>query len=403
VSVLLTTIFMALREIWRNRMRSALTMLGVVIGVAAVITLVSIGRGATQRVSDDIGKLGRNLLMVSPGAWVRGGSSTGAMPLRVQDADAISKQILGASQVAPAASMQTQVVFGNKNIRTQVHGSTNEFFEVRGYQLQRGRSFTLGELNSGLAVCVVGATVANKLFGPNDPLGASLRVGKVTCTVIGLLVAKGQAGLGQDQDDLVILPLELFQRRLSGKPEVNMIYVSAEEGRSTALVADRIRALMRQRRNRPPGSEDDFWVRDMAEITATVTAATSSMTLLLGAIAAVSLLVCGIGIMNIMLVSVTERTREIGIRLSIGAFPGEVMLQFLLEAVVLSTLGGVLGVVAGVLGTAYASEALSLPFIVAPDVIVMALVFSSLVGVLFGYLPARRAARLNPIDALRHE
>jgi putative ABC transport system permease protein len=401
--MLWTTVLMALREIRRNGLRSLLTMLGVVIGVGAVIALVSVGRGATQKVTEDIGKLGKNLLTVSAGARVRGGASTSAGPLSIRDADAILHDVMGIQGVAPGAQSQQQVVFGDKNVSTQIAGSDTEFFSVRGYAVQRGRSFTAAEAKSGVPVCLLGETVRLGVFGTQDGIGAMIRVGKLTCQVIGTLVPKGSAGLGMDQDDLVLMPLRTFQRRISGRPDISTIYVAAAEGRSTGTIAERIRELLRQRRHRPPGSDDDFTVRDMAEIADTVTSTSNALTALLGAIAAVSLLVGGIGIMNIMLVSVTERTREIGIRLAIGAFAGEVMMQFLLEATVLSTLGGVIGVGLGLLGSYFAARAMELPFVAPPDIVALAFVFSALVGVLFGYLPARKAAQLNPIEALRHE
>ena len=397
------TVLMALREIRRNTLRSVLTMLGVVIGVGAVIALVSVGRGATQKVTEDIGKLGKNLLMVSAGARVRGGASSAAQSLGMPDMLAIDREITGVHAVAPGSTSQQQIIYGNKNASTSVNGTDNNFFEVRGYQIDKGRQFTQAEAVSGVPVCVLGLTVKTALFGSADPLGQQIRVGKVSCQVIGTLVSKGTAGMGQDQDDLIIMPLAAFQRRITGNNDISLILVSAEEGYDTSVVAESIRALLRQRRHRPLGSEDDFNVRDMAEIADTVTATTNSMTALLGAIAAVSLIVGGIGIMNIMLVSVTERTREIGIRLAIGAFASEVMMQFLLEAIVLSTFGGILGVIIGLVGSFFAARSLSLPFVIPPEIVALAFAFSALVGVLFGYLPARKAAQLNPIEALRHE
>jgi len=399
----LQTVLMALREIRRNTLRSVLTMLGVVIGVGAVIALVSVGRGATQKVSEDIGKLGKNLLMVSAGARVRGGASSAAQALKMGDMRAIEQEISGVHAVAPGSSSQQQIIYGNKNASTQVTGTDNNFLEVRGYTIDKGRSFTQQEGQAGISVCVLGATVKNTLFGSQDPLGQQVRVGKLSCQIIGTLVSKGTAGMGQDQDDLLIMPLGAFQRRITGNNDISLILVSAEEGLDTAIVAESIRALLRQRRHRPLGSEDDFNVRDMAEIADTVTSTTNAMTALLGAIAAVSLLVGGIGIMNIMLVSVTERTREIGIRLAIGAFASEVMMQFLLEAIVLSTFGGIIGVILGLVGSFFAARSLSLPFVIPPEIVALAFAFSALVGVLFGYLPARKAAQLNPIEALRHE
>ncbi len=399
----LQTVLMALREIRRNTLRSVLTMLGVVIGVGAVIALVSVGRGATQKVTEDIGKLGKNLLMVSAGARVKGGASSAAQALGMADMLAIKREISGVHAVAPGSTSNQQVIYGNKNAATSITGTDNNFFEVRGYSIDKGRQFTEGESNSGVPVCVLGSTVKTELFPNSDPLGAQVRVGKISCQIIGTLVSKGTAGMGQDQDDLLLMPLATFQRRITGNNDISLILVSAEEGLDTSVVAESIRALLRQRRHRPLGSDDDFNVRDMAEIADTVTSTTTALTALLGAIAAVSLLVGGIGIMNIMLVSVTERTREIGIRLAIGAFAGEVMMQFLLEAIVLSTLGGIIGVILGLIGSFFAARALGLPFVIPPEIVALAFAFSALVGVLFGYLPARKAAQLNPIEALRHE
>ncbi|HVY31860.1 MAG TPA: ABC transporter permease [Polyangiaceae bacterium] len=399
------TVLMAFREIRRNGLRSFLTMLGVVIGVGAVIALVSVGRGATAKVTEDIGKLGKNLLTVSAGAFSRGGGGMGlgAPPLRIDDANAIRREVLGVEAVAAAAASSAQVIYGNSNQRTSVTGSDNSFFEVRGYTIDKGRLFSRAETQSGAAACVIGSTVRSNLFQKADPIGQSIRVGSIPCQVVGLLVSKGQAGMGQDQDDLVVMPMRAVQRRITGNDNIQTVFVSAREGEGTGVVAERIRGLMRQRRHRSEGLDDDFTIRDMAEIAETVTGASTALTALLGAIAAVSLVVGGIGIMNIMLVSVTERTREIGIRLAIGAFGSEVMMQFLLEATVLSTLGGVIGICLGLLGSYFAANSMSLPYVVAPDIIVLAFLFSAAVGVVFGYLPARKAANLDPIEALRHE
>jgi putative ABC transport system permease protein len=402
--MIFATIVMALREIRRNGLRSLLTMLGVVIGVGAVIALVSVGRGATAKVTEDISKLGKNLLTVSAGTFSRGGGGgITAPPLRIDDAAAIRAEILGVESVAAAAASSAQVVYGNSNQRTSVTGSDNSFFEVRGYVIDKGRLFSRAEIQSGAASCVIGSTIRTNLFQSRDPIGATLRVGSVPCQIVGLLVSKGQAGMGQDQDDLVVMPMRTVQRRITGNDNIQSIFVAAREGQATGVVAERVRGLLRQRRHRGPGLDDDFTIRDMAEIAETVTGASTALTALLGAIAAVSLLVGGIGIMNIMLVSVTERTREIGIRLAIGAFGSEVMMQFLLEAIVLSTLGGVIGICLGLVGSYFAADALSLPFVLAPDIVLLAFAFSALVGVVFGYLPARKAAGLDPIEALRHE
>lgn len=397
------TVLMALREIRRNTLRSVLTMLGVVIGVGAVIALVSVGRGATQKVTEDIGKLGKNLLMVSAGARVRGGASSAAQPLGMADMQAIDREITGVHAVAPGSSSQQQIIYGNKNASTSVNGTDNNFFEVRGYQIDKGRQFTQAEAQSGLPVCVLGATVKNTLFGGLDPLGQAVRVGKVSCQIIGTLVSKGTAGMGQDQDDLILMPLAAFQRRVTGNNDVSLILVSAEEGYDTAVIAESIRALLRQRRHRPVGSDDDFNVRDMAEIADTVTATTNSMTALLGAIAAVSLVVGGIGIMNIMLVSVTERTREIGIRMAVGATPGQILAQFLVEALVLAIVGGLVGVGLGLFAAQQLSVQFGWPLLVRADIVALATGFSGLVGVGFGLYPALKASRMDPITALRFE
>jgi putative ABC transport system permease protein len=399
--MLWSTLLMSIREIRRNTLRSLLTMLGVIIGVGAVVVLVTLGKGASARVESDIAKLGNNLLIVSPGASRRGPAANTARAFERADVAAIRREVSGIAALAPAAQKQTLVVAGNRNWNTPVIGTTPDYLEVRSYTVASGRAFTESEANSGRAVVVLGQTVREELFGAQDPIGQQVRVGRVPTEVIGVLSPKGQAAMGQNQDDIVLMPLATYQRRIAGSNDISSIYVSAAEGRPTILVQNQIESLLRQRRR--PSGEDDFNVRDMAEIAATMASATGAMTALLGAIAGVSLLVGGIGIMNIMLVSVTERTREIGIRLSIGALPGEVLLQFLIEAVVLSSLGGLLGILSGLTGGWFAAQKLDVPFVVVPQIVLVAFLFSAAVGVIFGILPARRAARLNPIEALRHE
>jgi putative ABC transport system permease protein len=394
---------MALREIRRNTLRSVLTMLGIVIGVGAVIALVTIGEGATARVQADIAKLGDNLLIVTPGGGHRGPSTSPAPSFTSGDARAIRREVTGAQRVAPTATKQVQIISGNRNAQSQAVGTTPPYLEIRAYTMSKGRMFTEAESQMGRPLCVVGATVAKALFGSADPLGTSIRVDKLSCEVVGLLAGKGQSGMGQDQDDIVLLPLRALQRRISGNEDVNAIYVSAQNSQATTRVRTRIESLLRERRRLGPETVDNFRVRDMQEIAQTMSATTGTLTALLGAIAAVSLVVGGIGIMNIMLVSVTERTREIGIRLAIGARAREVLLQFLIEAVVLSTLGGLLGIAIGLAGSAFGARALGLPFVLLPNILILSFVFSALVGILFGYLPAHKAARLNPIEALRHE
>jgi putative ABC transport system permease protein len=401
--MIISTLLMALRELRRNKLRSLLTMLGIVIGVSAVIALVNIGEGATARVKADIGKLGDNLLIVRPGAGRRSMSSTPAPPFTLADADAISHEVSGVSQVAPSAGSQQLSVWGNENHQTTVLGATNAYLDVRGYKLSEGRRFAPSELSSGRAACLLGATVKRELFGERSPLGQSMRVGKLSCLVIGVLAGKGESGMGQDQDDLILMPLRAVQRRLLGNTDVSTIFLSARSDGSTKSVESQTEALLRQRRGIPENQESDFSVRDMQEVAETMSSATGTLTALLGAIAAVSLLVGGIGIMNIMLVNVTERTREIGIRLAIGALASDVLFQFLLEAVVLSALGGVIGIGVGLALSWFVTRLLDVPFLLQPGILALAFGFSAVVGVLFGFLPARKAAQLNPIEALRHE
>jgi putative ABC transport system permease protein len=394
---------LALREIRNNIMRAALTTLGIIIGVGAVIMMVTLGNGATKSVTSDIASMGRNLLIVVPGAQRQMGPPVASTPFTLADADAIAREIPDLNAVAPEATQSEVVVNANKNHSTQVTGSTNGYFAAREWKLIAGRQFSLAELRSGKAACVIGDTVRKDLYGGENPIGEKMRVNKVTCDVIGLFEPKGQSSFGQDQDDLVVMPIQTVQRRFAGNTDVNVILVSTTNASAVMHVKDQIQRLMRERRHVVPGQADNFTVQDLQEITKTVESTTAILTAFLSAVAAVSLLVGGIGIMNVMLVSVTERTREIGIRLAIGARERDVLLQFLIEAVVMSGIGGVIGVLIGLLGSAAVAAALKLQFILEPGVIIIAVVFSAAVGVAFGYFPARRAARLDPIVALRHE
>jgi putative ABC transport system permease protein len=347
--------------------------------------------------------MGVNMLTLSPGAERRGPTSVSAPPLSMGDAQAIAREVSAVSAVAPSSARGALAVFANKNWSTSVTGTNNAYFEVRNLKIDVGRMFSDVELQSGTPACVIGATVKRELFGHQDAIGAAIRLGKLSCVVVGTVVSKGQSTFGMDQDDFILMPLTAFQRRLAGNTEVSSISVSAVSEAATVKAKSQIEMLMRERRKIAPGQADDFSVRDMKEIAQTLQTVTGALTALLGAVAAVSLLVGGIGIMNIMLVSVTERTREIGIRLAIGARGHEVLLQFLVEAVVLSTLGGIIGMILGLGGSFAAGRALGLPFRVMPEVVVIAFAFSATVGVAFGFFPARKAARLNPIEALRHE
>jgi len=401
--MLWNSLLLALRTVRRNVMRSFLTILGIVIGVAAVIIMVTLGQGATMQVREQISSLGSNLLIISPGKRIGHRRTAGASPFKVEDAEALRREISGLVAVAPVSSSGLTAIFGNENWLTLVTGTTNDYLQARNWRLEAGRSFTDGELRSGAAVCIIGATVRGKLFGGQRPVGQSIRLNKLTFRVIGLLEAKGQSTMGTDQDDLVLIPLRTFQRRIAGNQDVSRIQVSVQKGLSTDKVKRDIERLMRERRHISANEEDDFNVLDMKEIAKMLTGTTKVLTALLGAVAAVSLLVGGIGIMNIMLVSVTERTREIGIRLAIGALERDVLLQFLVEAAVLSSFGGLLGIVIAITASVWLASALKVPFVFNAPIVAVAFLFSAAVGVIFGYFPARKAARLDPIEALRHE
>ena len=402
--MLWNSLMLALREIRRNLMRSFLTVLGIVIGVAAVITMVTLGNGATVMVSDQISSLGSNLLMIHPGKRMGPGRDTsGASNFRLADAEAIARDVASVRAVAPTSSASVTAVYVNDNWSTTVTGSTSDYFTVSNWTIAEGRVFNAAEQRAGKAVCVIGATVRKELYSGQDPIGSKLRMKNFSCEVIGLLQAKGQSAMGRDQDDTIIMPLRTVQRRLAGNRDVGTILVSVRDGADTAKAQDDIERLMRERRHIAANEDDNFNVFDTKQIADTLTGTTRVLTALLSAVAAVSLLVGGIGIMNIMLVSVTERTREIGIRMAIGALEREVLLQFLVEAVVLSSLGGLAGILLAVLASLGLAGVMQVPFIFDPAITFLAFVFSAAVGVVFGYFPARRAAQLDPIEALRHE
>ena len=378
-------------------------MLGIIIGVASVIVLVTLGSGATRRVTEQIASLGSNLLMVSPGKRMGPGQSSGAPPFKLADAEAVARDVAGLAAVAPVSSRSTTAIYANENWNTAVTGTTEQYFPLSNRRLREGRAFTAGEARLGASVCVIGETVRGKLFGRRSPIGNRIRLQKISCEVIGLLESKGQSSMGTDQDDLIVVPLRTFQRRIAGTDDVSLIQVSAQEASSTERVKRDIGRLLRTRRHLSSNQDDNFNVMDMKEIASMLSGTTQMMTLLLGAVAAVSLLVGGIGIMNIMLVSVTERTREIGTRLAIGALEREVLLQFLVEAVVLSSFGGLIGIALALAASAALAGLLQVPFIFNAPIVLVGFVFSAAVGVIFGYVPASKAARLDPIDALRHE
>ncbi|MDA0829918.1 MAG: ABC transporter permease [Proteobacteria bacterium] len=392
---------LAVNAIKRNLLRSFLTVLGIIIGVAAVITMVTVGRGATQSVSDQISAMGTNQLIVRPGQ--RRGSGANTPKFKQKDVDLIKTQVTGITGVAPYSTLSATVIFQAKNYTTLITGTTNDFFTVGNWVLQSGRQFYDNELNSGKASCILGTTVKNKLFGKENPQGKRIRVKQFTCEVIGVLESKGQSTWGTDQDDKVLMPLKTVHRRLLGSLDIERMAVKVADSNKISIAQAKITELIRQSRRLPDNMENDFRVLDMRQIIQTLTGTTRVLTMLLGAVAAVSLLVGGIGIMNIMLVSVTERTKEIGIRLAIGALEKHVLMQFLIEAVVLSSIGGVLGLILAAGLSIFGASLMGVPFIFDLQINILAFLFAASIGILFGFVPARRAARLNPIDALRHE
>jgi putative ABC transport system permease protein len=393
------TLILALRAMRRHMLRSFLTLLGVVIGVAAVVTMVTLGNGATRAVEQQIASMGTQVLTVVPGQQLGGA----APPFDVDDATALARELTGVRAVVPVVQSAATVVHEAENWSTSVVGSTVAYFDVGGFVVSDGAVFDDDDVRAGRARCVLGETVRQKLFGAGSPVGRTLRVGNFSCVVVGVLAPKGQSAMGHDQDDTVVMPLRAVQRRMLGNTNVSRLQVAVANGVSTAAVQQQIVAVLRERRRLGEGVDDDFRVMDPKQLGDALSGTTRILTMLLGAVAAVSLLVGGIGIMNIMLVSVTERTREIGIRLAIGALGREVLWQFLLEAVVLSSLGGVLGLVLA-LGASFGLAALmGVPFVFDPQINGVAFAFSAAIGVVFGFVPARRAARLNPIDALRYE
>lgn len=397
------TFKLAVQAILRNPLRSFLTVLGVVIGVAAVIAMVTIGKGSTAQVTADVESLGANRLMLSPGQarMGPGSGSSSAKSFELKDIDKLVDQLASIETGAPTSTRQMVAVYGNENYRTSVTGTDSRYLDLSDWGLAEGRTFSKAE-EGGKAACILGQTVVGELFGRTAPLGEDIRLGTVTCEVIGVLTAKGASTFGTDQDDVVLIPFKTYARRIAGSADVPLISLAMRDGVSTDRAVSDVTALLREIRRIGPGEDDDFTVNTMEQLSSMLTGISDVLTGLLSAVAAVSLLVGGIGIMNIMLVSVTERTREIGIRMAVGAQARQVLMQFLVEAIVLSALGGLLGITLGMVLAAVGAGMLNVPFLPDPSIIALAFAFSAAVGVVFGYFPARSAARLDPIEALRH-
>ena len=399
-----TTFLLALRSIARHKLRSILTALGIIIGVAAVVSMVTLGKATTAAVQQSIASLGTNILQIRPGqGFGRGGGGPRPPDFKPADVDAIARQIAGVTAVAAQAQATATAIYEGANWSTTINGTTNGYFDVQPWPLTSGRAFTPIEEASGKSVCIIGNTVSKNLYHGAPPVGTRMRIGAISCDVIGVLSTRGQSGFGGDQDDVVIMPIKAVQRRFTGNRDIRLILVGVDKAFASSTVQASIEDLLRERRNITTGKDDDFFVFDTKQINDTLTGATTALTSIVTAVAGISLIVGGIGIMNIMLVSVTERTREIGIRLAIGAVANEVLLQFLVEAIALSMLGGVIGLLLAQGVILALVPVLKVTYLFDLQINLIAFAISALIGVVFGYFPARRAASLNPIDALRHE
>jgi len=399
-----TTLILAFRSILRHKLRSFLTTLGIIIGVGAVVTMVTLGRATTAQVQKNISALGTNILQVRPGqGFGRGGGGPRPPDFDPSDVEAIRNQVAGVTAVAPQTSSTATAIYEGANWSTTIQGTTAAVWTVQPWPLASGRTWTDAEEQAGKAVCVIGSTVQKNLFQGGRAVGQRFRIGPISCDVVGTLTTRGQAGFGGDQDDVVVMPIKAVQRRFTGNRDIRLMLVGTDERYSGAAVQASITDLLRERRHLGAGKEDNFNIFDTKQISDTLSSTTTLLTRIVTAVAAISLVVGGIGIMNIMLVSVTERTREIGIRLAIGAVASEVLTQFLVEAVALSMLGGLVGLLVAQVVIGALSALGGLPFLFVPSINLIAFAVSALIGVVFGYFPARRAAALNPIDALRHE
>ena len=403
--MLFNAFLQAIREIRRNLMRSLLTATGIVIGIASVIAMVNIGKGASESITKSVGELGSNTLYIMPGQESGpGGHSSLTKAFKRKDIDVLKSSIFTLDAISALESTSMTIVYKDKNYQTSIRGTDNDYFKIQNWKFKEGRAFEKSELRTGQNVCILGQTVINKLIVSNESIiGKKIRLQNFSCQVIGVLKAKGANTFGMDQDDLVLVPIKMFQRRISGNDNIHLIMAAVKENIPLEEAKLQIQQLMRERRHIKTGEEDNFSVRSMTALLDTITRITSMLTVMLGAVAAISLIVGGIGIMNIMLVSVTERTREIGIRMAVGAMAQDILIQFLIEAVVLSGLGGIVGILIGMAITFGVSSGMDIALVIDPSITMIALLFSMLIGIFFGIIPARKAANMNPIDALRYE
>lgn len=404
--MILNAITLAIRQIRRNLLRAILTMLGIIIGVGSVIIMITLGNGTTQQIQEQITSLGSNTMYILPSRSFDSGGVSRSIRFTSREVEAIKARVHSLENVAPLSNRSIVIRYAQYSANTPATGVTDEYFKVANWDMAQGRSFSEAEYLAGSNVCIIGESVRTALFKDSSPLGAKIKVADIICENIGVLESKGQGGNGNDQDDVILFPLKTFQRSIFPTSSINnisMIMVSVKDGQDSTIASNLIKNTLREMRNITEGQRDSFDIIDTKEIQKTVSSTTRMLTVFLGCIAGVSLIVGGIGIMNIMLVSVTERTKEIGTRLAIGALEKEVLMQFLIESITISALGGLIGIVMAFFVSMGLSNVLDLPFTFDISVAIVAFLFSAFIGVLFGYLPAKRASRLNPIDALRHE
>jgi putative ABC transport system permease protein len=401
------TIKIATNALKRNKFRAGLTMLGIIIGVSSVIGMLSIGEGSKRSIRNQISGMGSNMIFVMPGSQQRGGAMMGnanAKTLTLEDVEKLQKESQFLSAVSPQVTSSGQAINGNKNLPTSMTGANEKFLEIRKYELKDGRMFNQQEINSLAKVCIIGKTVADTLFGKKvDPVGQTIRFSNIPFRIIGLLKTKGQNTMGQDQDNMIVAPYSTVQRRILAITHIQTIFASAVSEEKSASAIKEIQTILRKQHKLKEGDDDDFTVRSQAELIQTLSSVSDMLTMLLGAIAGISLLVGGIGIMNIMFVSVTERTREIGLRMAVGGRGRDILIQFLIEAVLLSVMGGVIGILLGLLFSYVAANLLSFPLVIMSKAIFLAFIVCSAIGIFFGWYPAKKAANLNPIDAIRYE